>query len=341
MITKLTDKQIARFAEFREKWLAIGLSTEPANRPKAEAAIVQSYRLAGLEPPKRIVWCGSPLSQGMTRAIILDKDAVSVGDSVWVSVGDSVGASVWASVWDSVRASVRASVGASVGASIRDSVWASVGDSVWVSVGASVGASVYGSHEAGWLSFYDYFREVTGLTKETDKLAGLTEQAKHAGWFLPHANICWVSERHNILQRDDDGRLHSLSGPAVAYPDGWSIYAVHGIRVPGWIIETPQEITATKIDAEENIEIRRIMTDIHGWPRYIRESGLEAVDTRRNHIEGTLEALYRCKDGSQRLVVTCPTGRVFALGVVSEVRTCEQAQRWLAGDQKLNVIGAT
>src|SRR5579863_9081396 len=139
-IEQLTADQESRLAEFRDKWIAIGLSTEPADRPRAEAAIRTMYRSAGLSEPQKIVWCGSPLSQGLTRAIVLDgRFSKAVRDSV----GDSAGDSVLASAWDSVRASVRDSAGASVrdsvGASVGDSVRASVGDSARASVGASVG----------------------------------------------------------------------------------------------------------------------------------------------------------------------------------------------------------
>ena len=347
-IEKLTDTQIARFAEFRDRWLKIGLSTEPADRPAAEAAIIESYRAAGLDAPQRIVWCGSPLSQGLTRAIILDKKMIadigkavgdSVGDSVWdsvrASVEDSVEASVWDSVVDSVGASVRASVWASVWASVRASVWDSVWDSVEDSVGDSVGDSVYGQHEAGWLSFYSYFREVCGLTTQTDSLRGLTSQAQAAGWFLPHAKICWVSERHNILRQDERGRLHDLSEPACAYPDGWAIYAVHGVRVPGWIIETPSEITPTKIDAEKNAEIRRVMMTKFGEAKYLEQSG--AVEVSRD-LRGVL---YR-KDivGDEPLVMvrvenstpeTDGSAKPFWLRVPPGCKTAAEAVAWTFG----------
>ncbi len=67
------EKLTAKFPEYVQRWTAIGLSTEPACRDKAEAAIRDAYAVAGLKPPRKIVWCGSPLSQGLTRAIILDK----------------------------------------------------------------------------------------------------------------------------------------------------------------------------------------------------------------------------------------------------------------------------
>ena len=346
-IEKLTLEQGARLPEFREKWTAIGLSTDPADRPAAELAIKFIYQNAGLNPPQKIVWCGSPMSQGIVRAIVLDNrfqggtktsvrasvgasvrnsvwdsvrasvrnsvwdsvqasvqasvwdsvwDSVgasvrnsvwdSVGDSVQASVRDSVQASVWASVqasvqasvWASVRASVRASVQASVQASVRDSVRNSVWDSVRASVRNSVWQSCYGNHDAHWLGFYDFFREAVSLKKETEKISGLIAQAKAAGWFLPYQNICWVSERPNIMRLDDRGRLHCTTGPALTYPDGWAIYSVHGIRVPEEIIENPSSLTVEKIENEVNAEIRRVMIDLYGPARYLLDTGAQVVD---------------------------------------------------------------
>ena len=118
-LERLTPEQESRMAEWREKWTAIGLSTEPANRSEAERGIKLAYAAANLAEP-RIVWCDSPMSQGITRAVVLDLiKNKKFGDSVW--------ASVWASVWDSVRDSVRASV--------RDSVWDSIRDSVYAYLG--------------------------------------------------------------------------------------------------------------------------------------------------------------------------------------------------------------
>src|SRR3990167_5737229 len=131
-IDALTAEQEARFGEYRDRWTEIGLCTEPANRARAERGIALVYRRGGIAPPSRIVWCGSPLSQGITRAVVQ-----GVGASVRASVVESGGASVGDSVGAGVGASVGGSVGDSVGASVRDTVGASVGDSVRASVGAS------------------------------------------------------------------------------------------------------------------------------------------------------------------------------------------------------------
>jgi hypothetical protein len=234
----------------------------------------------------------------------------SVWDSVWASVGDSVGASVgasvrnsvrdsvWDSVWDSVgasvRDSVRDSVGASVWASVRDSVWASVWASVGASVRDSVGASVrnsgYGQHDASWVGFYDFFSTVCGLVEQAKKISGLTTLTKSAGWYLPHEKICWISERHCVVHQDETRRIHCEDGPAIAYPDGWAIYAIHGVRVPEYVILHPGEITVEKIDAEQNAEVRRVMIErykfaepISGAPAFLRDADAELLDHDADH----------------------------------------------------------
>jgi len=263
---------------------------------------------------------------------MLESKESDVGESVRESVAASVADSVRASVWNSVADSVAASVWASVWDSVADSVAASVWDSVRASVWASVMDSVHGQHDASWLGFYDYFREVCGLSKETQKLCGLWEVAQSAGWWLPHENICWVSERHHTLELNADGLLHCESGPAVEYPDGFQVWAIDGIRVDEQIVLRPESQTLSQIDNEQNGDVRSIRIERFGWPRYLRESGAQVIDSRTNEIEGTMESLCRTKDGSLRLMATCPSGKQVCMGLPpGEVETCEQAQRWLAG----------
>jgi hypothetical protein len=126
---------------------------------------------------------------------------------------------------------------------------------------------------------------VLGLTAETYRMSGLWELAQSAGWALPHRNICWVCERPSMLARDDRGWLHAVAGPACAWPDGWAIYAVHGVCVPADVIERPAGITVEGIDRERNTEIRRIMMERYrhgeetsGAAAYIRDAGGERLD---------------------------------------------------------------
>lgn len=318
-IPRLTPEQMERRAEYVARWTEIDLCTAPADRPRSEAAIREMYRKSGLPSPAKIVWCGSPMSMALTRATVcaphmIDKNAdigKSVAESVQNSVRESVGGSgdsVFKQVDDSVSRSVRDSVknrltpiALNSADSIMSSIWLDTAVNVWRSIRESVRETVldavvyqvYGSDRAAWLAFYRYLHDVVGLVEETHKLSGLWELAQSAGWALPHQNICWVSERPNILHRDDRGRLHCETGPAVAFPDGWTIYAARGVRVPRNVIERPDTITTTAIDGERNAEIRRVMIEryrhgeeVSGAAAYIRDAGGEQLDCDERY--GTL-----------------------------------------------------
>lgn len=315
-ITRLTPKQIAKFPQYAEEWTKIGLCTDPADRPRAEAGIRTAYEIAGLKTPEHIVWCASPLSMAITRAIVTG--------FLKKNTGKRVRDSVWASVRDSVRDSVRASVRDSVG----DSVWDSVRDSV----GASVGESAYGQHDASWLAFYKFFREECGLAAETDGLAGLWEVAQSANWFAPHANICWVSERHCIVMQDDQKRIHCENGPAIGYPDGWSIYAWHGTRVPEKWITAPTTLTPQDALTWENIEQRRAACEILGWNVILAQLNAKTIDKHDNPQIGELLRVRLPDIGEEQFLrVRCGTGREFAIPVPPDMRTAAQANAWTYG----------
>jgi hypothetical protein len=124
--------------------------------------------------------------------------------------------------------------------------------------------------------FYDFCRRIG--VKYTDeqnaKLDLWIKQSLHCHWWFPYKGIVLASERHTSVEVDAQGRLHSLTGAAVAYRDGWGVHAVHGVRVPGWIIDKPQEITVDKIAAEQNAEIRRVMIEQYpgGQSKYLQDA---------------------------------------------------------------------
>ena len=105
------------------------------------------------------------------------------------------------------------------------------------------GNSAAGQHDLSWLGTYDYIRSVLGLRAETAPLLGLWQMATSLGWVQPHQHTCWLVERPNLLRGDTRDRLHNASGPALRFPDGWSVWAWKGVEVPAWIIEQPERIT--------------------------------------------------------------------------------------------------
>jgi len=252
----------------------------------------------------------------------------SVEDSVWDSVEASVGDSVRTLVWDSVKASVRDSVWDSVWASVWASVRDSVGDSVWASVRASVRASCYGQHDASWLGFYDFFKQVLNLDKQTSKLEGLWLLAQSANWAIPLKHICWVSERHNILRRDNDGRLHCADDIALAYPDGWGVYALHGVRMKPEYVLTPADKLDTEIILKEgNTEVRRELIRKVGIERIISKA--KVVDNWNNYRLLDFAKFYDDESYVPFLLMVNPsTGGQHLERVSAECKTVEQALNW-------------
>jgi len=153
---------------------------------------------------------------------------------------------------------------------------------VLASVRASVGESVYGQHDASWLSFYEFFRKGCNLTKQTDKIIGLIAIAESAGWALPHEHICWLSERPRELHRNQRGQLHCDGGPALSYPDGWSLYRLNGVTIPQWLAEKrADEIDCAEFAKIENAEVRREFVRKVGVERIAQQLGADMLDSAK------------------------------------------------------------
>jgi hypothetical protein len=109
--------------------------------------------------------------------------------------------------------------------------------------------------------------------------------SKSIGWFYPFNDFAILTDRPEIISRDEQNRLHSVTGAALKYRDGYSLHYVHGVRVPDFVIERPQEITLEKINSEHNAEVRRVMIERYkhgheqeGYSAYLMDSGAKEID---------------------------------------------------------------
>jgi hypothetical protein len=172
------------------------------------------------------------------------------------------------------------------------------------------------SLELEWDRGYsDFLREVCGLELASDKRKGQLandEAAKAAFCWTPFRDFVMVSERPMVIHRElinpsitrgpNSHRLHCADGPAIAFQDGWGVYAVHGVRIPfkqRHIVERPETITVEEIETEQNAEIRRVMIDHYGPARYVADSGAQIV----------------CELGADHPIVGLRTARLLRKGV--------------------------
>ena len=151
-LEKISPEQESRIPEWVEKWVKIGLSTEPADFDKAILAATKAYSLYGLDKPLVILRMGSPYAAVIGEILayeILEKGSYSktennriwnkfggeirnnINDLISYPIRDQVGTQirnlvlgkVWDEVWAPIKGSLRTQVNNKVINTIQDRIW--------------------------------------------------------------------------------------------------------------------------------------------------------------------------------------------------------------------------
>ncbi|HYE14844.1 MAG TPA: hypothetical protein VD968_10425 [Pyrinomonadaceae bacterium] len=192
-----------------------------------------------------------------------------------------------------------------------------------------------GTHDAGWLARCEQLTSASGGVGDAQALAALFELSREAGWWWPMRRIAILTERPTAVGCDESGRLHSGTGPALAYRDGLEFYAWRGTEVPPEIIKGRERMTVRTIDDEWNVELRRVLIELYGAERFLLDGNARVID------EGELGTLYlRDMDGDEPLVMVKvrnstpePDGshKDYFLRVPPNVKTAREAVAWTFG----------
>ncbi|MDL4773116.1 DUF6745 domain-containing protein [Actinomadura xylanilytica] len=312
---EVLDRAIA----LRDDWLGRALCTLPADRPAAEAAITELYRLVGQRAP-RFVWVDSPgaaADAGLIPKMSLPQDWTAPGQStVWPlaarlatlastlrhtldecfrrrlprwPLGSFLG-------WQAVltlppRESLRE------GASLSEILQVTVRDTLRGTVHESLGRpqrvllnrpamAWYGLHEAHWVAEHDILRTLSrsrigaATGAQLDLWIAL---ARSCGWWWPDEDVCVVSER--------PAAVHAEPVPGSAHGElrlhsgkGRAIRYADGWGPCSWhgtLVPSwvIEEPTVERILAEPNAEVRRCAIERIGWDVYIDRAGLRLVST--------------------------------------------------------------
>ena len=301
-ITSLTSEQETALVEWRAKWLAAGLCCEPADFDRAEEIIAGFYAQLG-KPRPMFFRFSSPMmcelglatlkvilgSQSQLDSQLDSQLGSQLRSQLWSQLGSQLdsqlgsqldsqlrsqlGSQLWSQLWSQLDSQL--------GSQLRSQLWSQLGsqlDSQFRSRQFSYNA-FWGQHEAYWIAFYGFCAEI-GVRYDEDGLRLLNAWgaiAESACWWAPWDGICILSDRPRHVSFDSQGRLHDETGMAVRFSCGWGVHAIHGVRVPEWVVERPAEITAAKISAETNAEIKRVMIERYGVARYVADSGARVV----------------------------------------------------------------
>lgn len=302
--------------EVRDAWLKIGLCTDPIDQAQAREAARRAYRCAGRPEPDRFFFVDSPLGGVLAAHVLSCRAGITVPNTNTVEIPKQVVESV-ARGLDCTAAALRKEI-KKYGDPSRD----------------FASHFLFGQHDAGWLSFYAFCKEDLGLAEEVKELDGLMQCAKTMGWWAPYDTTAIIQERHRVIKRDDDGRLHCPDGPSVAYADGFECFFWRGLRISRKIIMEPESIAVGDIDAERNAEIRRVMVERYGMERYVRDSNAKLVH------EDSWGKLYRkeqTRDEAIQMVELVnstpePDGsfKNYMLRVPPTITTAKAAAAWLS-----------
>jgi Domain of unknown function (DUF6745) len=348
MITKLTKQQEEQLEIYKNKWLQIGLSTEPVTQHMS--IIPKVYKnLLKKKPPKSIILMPSPLSAWLAISLIKQNQVENqvwdqVENQVWDQVENQVWDQVENQVWDQVRNQVRHQVRHQ----IRDQVWDQVENQVrhqvrhqvrnqienqvWDQVEEFIWPYLDGGFSSNYFSFYDFCNIVLNISfPESWKIYKSTSQLS---LIYPFDDICIVSNRPRKISMHNNV-LHCVDGPAIQYEDDFSVYCLNGVKVTKEIVETP----AIKLDpqiilTETNAEIRREIVKKIGIERVIQKLGAKSLDKWEDYELLEIK-IPEMNTKARYLKMRNPSiGTWHVEGVPPQIKTCQEALSWRIGGLK-------
>jgi hypothetical protein len=186
---------------------------------------------------------------------------------------------------------------------------------------------------AGWCSrraLYFFFDKHFGLAEKLRPTFALDEAGAFWWWvYEGYAFVCgpprWAFDRGKV-DGSEPYRLHSHTGPACEWPDGFKLWFWHGTSIDGSWLESPTwtpEKLQEVYKSQENMERKRILCEIAGWEAIAKALGATEI----GHDDyGSLWSASLGDDGDKPAKfcrVTCPsTGRVYMLRVGPEITSC-------------------
>ena len=133
-----------------------------------------------------------------------------------------------------------------------------------------------------------FFRDPWGISFPADlrELSEAFEMCLTSAWsWWIDGSVALVRDRPCEVHCEEPGpgaaegpRLHSDTGRAIAWRDGWSLWYIHGVQVGQRVVEAPETLTARQILAEPDVHGRRMMIDRFGAGRLVLEGNPEIAD---------------------------------------------------------------
>jgi len=336
-IKELTKEQKKMMPVWAEKWIKIGLKTGKTDWKTFDKYMPICFKKAGLEYPKRVVRVSSPLVGALAASIagkILNSNAVNgaVGDAVVGAVNGAVGGAVD----DAVGGAVHNAVHGAVHNAVRDAVDGAVSDAklkwhYWFGGQFWVG---YGYWFWGGPAFVSFFTKVCKLELSKDimeRAEAYQKVCQSVNYIWPNKDFVMVCARPQKINRDERGRLHSLTEKSIEYPDGWGLYHINGVRFDEnlWKKVVNKELSGQEIMKIQDMEQRMIALKYYGAENLLKDFNTKQIDKseRGNELYG-INGLIPDRE-VKLLKYSCPsTERVYVKFVPFEIKGADEANAW-------------
>ena len=359
-ITTLTSDQEIALRTTYDEWLAIGRSTTPIDQDGARHVFTDLYARIG-EPAPATLFFSSPLMCILAFAAIKhaakalgtaapppSSDGVLAEPQLWTQLETQLGTQLETQLGTQLRTQLGTQLRTQLGTQLGTQLWTQLEPQLEPQLGTQLrtqlepqlepqlrtqlGTYMVGDQWCAWKVFYDFCRRI-GVRYAGDAGAVLDlwmTEARTCHWWWPYKGLVLASERPLTVQVDGDGRLHCEDGLALGYRDGWGVYALHGVRVPDWLVLTPvADLDPRRLLREANVEVRREFVRKVGIERVCAALGSQTVDTRGDYALVLLDL----QDGRRRpyLKMKNPSIGVYHLeGVHPDCATVQQALNWRA-----------
>ena len=146
--------------------------------------------------------------------------------------------------------------------------------------------------------------EVLGCNYNNQAWKALSGVAQHCGWLLPYEGVCFVSDRPHQLRLSRQGQLHGEGEVALAFSDGFSLYAHADVRLPEHYGHLhPRQWQARWIGEEPDPLLQQVLMEGVGYGRLVQElegkvldewGGSSLVQLEIAGLEEPLLLLKRC-----------------------------------------------
>jgi hypothetical protein len=273
-----------------------------------------------------------------------------LGDQLW----DQLGGQLWDQLGGQLGGQLAGQLGGQLrdqlGGQLGDQLWDQLADQLWDQLGGQLrgqlwgqlGGAWWGQWDSPWVAWWTSGKTVGASYPEHLELgrSGWEKIARSCGWWWPFEGAVVLTDRPSVIARDHEGELHRTDGPALAYRDGYGLWAIHGVRVKQQIVEAPETLKPEEILAEPNAEVRRVMIDRFGADRLMLSTNAEVRHRDIDRLGKPRELLRITVPGDEpicmvRVVNSSPEPdgdfREYLLRVPPEVESCEAAVAWTFG----------